>query len=97
MLILPSKTDELESNLKNKPDKTWLDIFETGLKRYENHLIGEVIARRYGLLETVEKSCIDLMLDRRTYYFYREIALNFYLCMAIQSGKMAITGREEIE
>lgn len=87
MFLLPEKVNFIEKELRKKErDETWQKVFESILKKFKNHLIGEVIEARYIQGQTVDFTCSVLEINKTLYFKYRKIALNAFTAGLIQEG-----------
>ena len=80
---------EIDGETIRRPE-TWVKIVDTTRGRYHGTQMGEFMARRYFRGEDVVKTCLDMGIDRSTYYNWREDIVTYAAMASCQAGTLKV-------
>lgn len=79
----------IDEEVIRRPE-TWLKIIEVTRDRYKGTLIGEMMDRRYLKNQDIMSICMDMHIDRSTYFDWRQNIVTFAALAACQAGTLKV-------
>ena len=79
----------IDDEVIRRPE-TWIKIIEVTRDRYKGTLIGEMMDRRYFKNQDIVSICMDMHIDRSTYFDWRQNIVTFAALAACQAGTLKV-------
>ena len=86
----PIRRVDVDGETIRRPED-WLKVVAVTRQRFAGTPMGELMERRYWRNETIVQTCMEMSIDRSTYYYWREDIITYAAMVCCQVGLMKVT------